>query len=103
MPDLETVSPEVPVESPKLCSKCKKSPVAFPDSTNPWCADCKAEAQKKYLESKEGQAEGKGYAIGARMMRDFLATQFAGQAFGMFTGYEIHDLIMQAQSPQRTD
>ncbi len=95
---------EAPAEPQvKICSKCKKNPVAFPDSTNPWCSECRAEAHKKYLESKEGQAEGKGFAEGARLMREQLATQFECQRSGMFTGYEICDLIREAIPPVRVD
>ncbi len=98
--DLTTADAEPQV---KICSKCKKNPVAFPDSTNPWCAECRAEAHKKYLESKEGQAEGKGFAEGARLMREQLATKFEGQQSGMFSGYEICDLIREARPPVRVD
>ncbi len=85
----------------KLCSKCKKNPVAFPDSTNPWCKECKAAAQKKYMESAEGMAEGKGFALGVRAMREQIASAFGGQGSGMFSGYEIHDLVLEAESPTR--
>ncbi len=85
----------------KMCSKCKTRPVAFPDSTNPWCAECKSEAQKKYLESKEGQAEGKGFAEGVRLMREQLSTFFEGQQSGCFSGYEVCDLIRDARPPAR--
>ena len=94
---------EVVDQHPKLCSRCKKNPVAFPESTNPWCAECRADGQKKYLESKEGMAEGKGFAEGARLMKEQLAAQFECQRSGMFTGYEICDLIREALPPQRLD
>ena len=83
----------------KLCSKCKKNQVAFPDSSNPWCAECRAEAQKKYLESKDGQTEGKGFARGVSAMRENLIGQFLRFPVGQFSGQDVARLIKGAIAP----
>ena len=67
----------------------------------PWCKAHLAEYQRDYSKTKEGMAEGKGFALGVRAMREQIASAFGGQGSGMFSGYEIHDLIMQADSPTR--
>lgn len=90
-------------EDAKMCSKCKKNPVAYPDSKNPWCKECRAEAQKAYLETKEGMAEGKGFALGVAACRAEWSEHFEHQRSGSFSGYEICDLIRQAPAPQRVD
>ena len=65
----------------------------------PWCKAHLAEYQRNYAKTKEGMAEGKGFAIGVRLMRQQLAEQFGFQKSGQFSGYEIHDLILEAPSP----
>ena len=55
------------------------------------------------LEQDKGMAEGKGFAEGSRLMREQLAAQFEAQRSGMFSGYEICDLIREALPPARPD
>ena len=88
----------------KESTKCTK-PECDDDRSGdkPWCKKHLAEYQRDYVKTKEGMAEGKGFAEGARLMREQLATQFESQRSGMFTGYEICDLIREALPPARVD
>jgi len=88
----------------KESTKCTK-PGCEEDRSGekPWCKNHLAEYQRDYVKTKEGMAEGRGFAEGARLMKEQLATQFEAQRSGMFSGYEISDLIREALPPARVD
>ena len=69
----------------------------------PWCKNHLAEYQREYVKTKEGMAEGKGFAQGVAAARAEWSEHFEHQRSGMFSGYEICDLIRQAPAPQRVD
>jgi len=88
-----------PTKESTLCTKegCE-DPRA---GEKPWCKKHLAEYQREYVKTKEGMAEGRGFAEGVRLMREQLSTFFEGQQSGCFSGYEVCDLIRDARPPAR--
>lgn len=94
---------EVETPAPVLCSKCEKNPRADPDSTNPWCKDCKATAHRDYLAGLKKQNAEQAFARGVQADREFLAQQFYRLGTGYFSGQEIGDLMMTTARPKFAD
>lgn len=84
----------------ELCSKCKKEPRADTDGTNPWCLKCRADYQREYNATKEGRAEAKGFARGARAMQEAIAASAERMGSGNLTGYEIAEVVRQMDAPE---
>lgn len=98
-----TENETAPAPAVLMCSKCEKNPRANPDSTNPWCAECKAEKHKEYLAGLKKQNAEQSFARGVAGMRELLGREFDIQGSGCFSGYEIANLIRCARGPQFAD
>jgi hypothetical protein len=80
------------------CAKCGES--CEPGSSRGWCKGCNAAYQREYERTKKEMTESRGYAAGVSAMRDYLIKNFDkyGSA-GMFSGYEIADIIRRVKGP----
>src|SRR5262249_9108361 len=81
------------------CTRCGKNDAA-PGGDNNWCAQCRAEYQRKYQQDKSGVAVKRGFAIGVRETKECLAREFDRLRISSFTGEEIAHLIRQAPGPK---
>ena len=84
------------VASEELCEKCGNNPRA---KSHKWCAECKAEAQSRYMAGRDGMFQSKGYTQGVKDMRELLAAEFAKLGTAFFRGDECAALILRAPGP----
>ena len=54
------------------CSKCGENERA---KNKPWCKECLATYQREYQDTKEEMAEKRGFALGAKAMRDAILVE----------------------------
>lgn len=86
--------------APELCSKCKERPRADSTGNNPWCRECNSEYNREYRENKQKQAQNKGFAEGARAMRNYLVGQLRQMGNAPISAAETARWIEQQPSPQ---
>lgn len=87
-----------------LCTGCKAEPRVDqdPKATNRHCKNCKYEAARKYLMSKEKQNSDKWFLKGVSAMREYLAGNFDAYGNGQmqrFSGKEIGDIVRRVKGP----
>ncbi len=87
---------EPPAREGELCEKCEQRPRA---KSHTWCSDCKAEAQSRYMASRDGMFQAKGFAQGVSALREALASEFARLGTGYFRGDECAALVRTAAAP----
>jgi len=81
------------------CTSCGLRDAA-PNGKDYWCLECRAEYQRKYRSADAIRARAEGYATGVADLRVALREWFEGQRSGMFSGYEISEIIRQQNSPR---
>ncbi len=91
------------VETVVLCSKCKTNPRADPDSTNPWCNDCKTKYAKEYKEMWVKRNSDQAFARGVEALRKMLYSEFTRLGIGQFTGFDVAHLIRGATAPKQSE
>lgn len=80
---------------------CTKDDCKEPRSgEKPWCKKHLAEYQRTYNATKEGKAEAHGYAAGVTAFRLLLSSRFQRLGSGGFTGYEVAEIVRNAQAPR---
>lgn len=65
-----------------------------------WCADHKADAQRKYVKDRDDLLERRGFAKGVTAMRDLLVERFDAVGGGMLSGVEAARFIQQVDGPR---
>lgn len=78
----------------KLCTKCNDNAAT---DTHQWCNSCKATYQREYMQTIKKLNTEQSHARGVQQLRSFLILEFERLGSGAFTGYEIAELIRQAQ------
>lgn len=96
---------ESPAEKPTAFVQCTK--LITPDQrcenmldtegSPKWCKKCRAKYQREYQALQPELAEKRGHARGVTALRTYLVGEFERLGSGTFNGYEIAELIRQAQ------
>lgn len=69
-------------------------------ATNRHCKAHKAEAQKKYMDTKDEKDQAKGFVLGVEALRAVLVTEFDRLGAGNFSGDEVAHLIAGTPRPK---
>ena len=83
----------------ELCTKCGVNPRASLESNNPWCKECRAQYQKEWQAMMKERANGKGYAEGARAMRDHISGELSKLGGSMVMAYEVARFVRGMELP----
>ena len=82
------------------CTKCN---VELDTTGYPlWCKACRAQYKREHEGIRKEMTEGRGFALGVKAMREWLAQNFAEvyASGGNWNGYQIGKIIMQVQKGQ---
>lgn len=100
--DLKISADSLELDAPTQCSKLitpneRCANVLDTEGSPKWCKKCRAKYQREYQALQPELAEKRGYGRGVQQLRNFLVLEFERLGSGAFTGYEIAELIRQAQ------
>lgn len=82
----------------ELCSKCKG--ILDRTGSPKYCKSCWATYQREHRATAEGRAEMRGYAQGARAMKEAIIASAEGMGSGYMNGYEVADIVRGMDAPE---